>query len=474
VNVPISALPRTEPSLPGSGSARSVRHFSCFSCLQLAALLGLAACASAPTRAALTGDLTSLKAAVSDAEGRGELGHARVRELAAAVLRRELVSLHAPDARFPELRPCATNIRGVLEDVAAGASESAAPASVALIDAGSSPPGPRADVARSPVLRARQAVGEAAGTTRRAFMLHGDAEVRRAALAAALDTADPADVPALLEAARLDPDLEARASAVRALGRVGGVAVVLGLADVWPSAPPEQRRYIAEAWATPASFVAGGERELVSIVEAESSVPATFAALLLADKAAGPAGLTTAALLRAMRGADSERRLLAVAASPWSDAELRAAILALSSSEDPATRVLALLRRVEHALVTSEDLAALRKLSVDAQQPVAPVARAVLARAGDASVKPGLESDLGLPRANQRTLAAVALILLEEWSAAAHALADDSPEVRRAVACQVLSEPELASARGQGGLADSRPFGPLAPDVVALLLPAPP
>ena len=38
-------------------------------------------------------------------------------------------------------------------------------------------------------------------------------------------------------------------------------------------------------------------------------------------------------------------------------------------------------------------------------------------------------------------LAAWSLLALEDWSGAAHALGDDSPAVRRALACRVLAEP---------------------------------
>ncbi|HTV24687.1 MAG TPA: hypothetical protein VMG12_38610, partial [Polyangiaceae bacterium] len=70
-----------------------------------------------------------------------------------------------------------------------------------------------------------------------------------------------------------------------------------------------------------------------------------------------------------------------------------------------------------------------------------------LARAGKAEVKKALRADLEARGADRRTLAALALLELEDWPGAARALGDDSPRVRRAVACQVLAERGVA---GQG------------------------
>jgi HEAT repeat protein len=461
VNVPISAPRPTESSarLPYSRQ------------LALALAVSCCACTAAPTRAALSGDLTALKAAVTSAEQQGQLGRGRVRQLAEAVLTRELVSLAGPELAFPQLGSCAEAVTGVLSDLAEREGELGEAAAIALIDAGVTPPVAASD-AHTPALLARQAIGVDAGIRRRAFMLHGDVEVRRAALTAAWHSADPGDVPALLEAARVDPDPEARGSASWALGRVGGAAVVLGLRDLWPRAAPLLRRRIIEAWSMPGSFDAGGERELVAVVETESSLPAVLAALSLHQKNAGPPGLATAALLRALAGVDTERRLFTLLGAPWSDPELRAAIVSLVSSKDAATRVVALLRLSEHAEIDAASLAELRKLSLDPTLPVALVARAVLARAGDASVKPGLLRDLAAPRADHRTLAAVALISLKQWSAAAHALADDSPQVRRAVSCQLLAEPAFALTPEERTSAPERPFGPRSPALLPLLLPA--
>jgi hypothetical protein len=90
-----------------------------------------------------------------------------------------------------------------------------------------------------------------------------------------------------------------------------------------------------------------------------------------------------------------------------------------------------------------------------------------LARNGDASVKGALRTDLKAARGRDRMLAALALAQLEDWGAAAHALADDSPAVRQTVACQLLAEPHAP-----GGPEQAREvlFGPLAPELTQQLL----
>jgi len=192
-------------------------------------------------------------------------------------LQRELSSAPPPSTdaatdAFPDISACAPELRSVLEDVASGTSEYSAPAALALIDAGYS--APRAAGATSEAVQAREAVGRRAGARRRASFLHGDAAVRRGALGAALEgaaDADAADIAALAEAARLDPDPEARRLAIRALGRVGNGASVQALDDVYAAALPEDRREIVLAWSLPASFVAGGGTELEALARAGAS-----------------------------------------------------------------------------------------------------------------------------------------------------------------------------------------------------------
>lgn len=407
----------------------------------LAALV-LAACTSAPARTALQGDLPALKASIAQAEQQNRLGSSDAKALAGAVLERELGSLAATDDTFPDVARCARRIRPALEGVASSSSEYSAPAALALIDAGfSAPRTPRADGAGQAV-RARQAVGARAGSRRRAFLLNGDASVRRAALSAALVSLDPADIPALGEAARLDPDPEARALAIRALGRIGSVAAVLALNDVFASAAPAERREVALAWSGPASFAAGGRARLEDLAQG-SGEASLIGALVLLQRAPDSA-LASAALVRAIAGEPLATRLLAIEAAPWSDGAARAAIATARKHQDPTTRVLALWRFAVAGELDAEGTGALEQLGTDGVTPVGAVARAALARAGQAGVKAALRADLAARPAERRTLAALSLLELGDWAGAARALGDDSPRVRRAVACHMLAEPATA------------------------------
>jgi hypothetical protein len=298
------------------------------------------------------------------------------------------------------------------------------------------------------------------------LFLHGDATVRRAALGAALEgaaEAEPADVSALAEAARLDPDLEARKLAIRALGRIGNRASVVALTDVYSASGPDEQREVVLAWSARASFGAGGVAELEALARDDSD-EAVLAAIALSGHAE-TAALGSATLQRAIEGERSQQRLDAIARAPWSDAKLRQAIVAARKHPDPSTRVLALWRCVEanasEAGVTEE----LSQLASDTTTPVGVVARAVLARAGKADVKAALQADLAARSADRRTLAALALLELKDWAGAARALGDDSPSVRRTVACQVLAE------RAAGRASGDRPAVIAgAPPVVPLLL----
>jgi len=265
----------------------------------------------------------------------------------------------------------------------------------------------------------------------------------------------------------LDPDPNSRELALGALGAIGGARVVLGLRDLWAGAAAEQRLAIVEAWALPATFGAGGERELARTAELGSGTTAVAAALELSAQAAGPDGLAQGVLARALRGADRSARLLALYEVPWADAELRALILEAQSSPDDATRLLSLWRQVEQGPLPAAQQEALRALAAAQDTVVGLLARATLARAGDSSASAGLLGDLGAPRARDRILAALALVTLQQWASAAHALGDDSPLVRQTVACQMLAEAPRGASETELGRAQS--FGPFASKLTTLL-----
>ncbi len=407
---------------------------------------------------------------MSRADRAGQLERSTVLELAAAVLRRELSSVRQPLTSFPSLAPCAHDLSGVLREVAAGSAEPAAFAALTLLDAGLDAPDP--DGAGEPtasIVQARRALGPSAGARRRTLMLHGDADVRRAALEAAAHSGDPADARPLLEVARLDPDPSNRGAALRALGALGGAEVVVGLADLWAMAETEQRLQIIEAWAAPPSFGSGGRAQLLRAAELESGVVAVAAALELMRRDAGAEaeGVATTLLGGALRGSDISARLLALYEVPWSNPALQPLVLEAQSSPDAAARWVSLFRQVEQGKAAEPARQALRTLASEQGATLGLLARMTLAGAGEAGVKAALRADLKAPRGRDRMLAALALAELNDWGAVAQALADDSPSVRQTVACQLLAEPRSEAPAQQ---LRSELFGPLAPELTRQLL----
>lgn len=430
----------------------------------------LAACTTPPVRAALERDLTQLKAEVRQAGEAGKLDASSTRDLARAVLARELASLRAPEDEFPPVDTCAGEVRGVLEELAEAGGDFAGAAGVTLIEAGYDAP---SGGGHTPVaVAARTALGGASAARRRAYLLHGDVEVRWAALRAAAASADRTDTRALLEAARLDPNSRARQLAVRALARLGGEDVVLGLVDVWQGASHDLRLEIISAWAAPPNLATGGERELVNVAESAPSELQVAAAVQLERRSAGPPALSTRVLLDALGGSDDPAQRRALRFAPWQNPELRAAIREAASSDNSKTRLLASLRLVEHGQLEAperERLAQTSEAEAEAAPALATLARALLARAGDARGRAALSRDVTEAAAgDQRMLAALGLAWLDAWAAAARALADDSPEVRRRVACEFLTPEDGAGEEGRREL-----FGPLAPDLLALVGAAP-
>lgn len=404
-------------------------------------LIATLACGVTPLqRAALTQDLPTFRAAAEAAARRGAMSERNARALARAVLRRELFTrdVVADDRSFGG-RACMRRMGDALRELARDADEQAAHATFSLIDAGLVAPAEPGDfgAADHAMVQARRTVGVRAGARRRSYLRHGDRRVRRAALRAALDSQDVGDVSALLEAARLDPDPSSRRLAIRVLGTLGGAETVLSLRDLWGPATEELRLAIVAAWSAAPTIEQGGERELLHAAESGEGLVAVSAAAALVRSGRGPSGLAEGVLQRAIAGQDLRTRLWALDQVPLTPV-IATAVREASRSPNPETQTLALARMARQAPLDAASITALRALALDGSQPTAVVALSVLSAAGDASVVPALRRDLGAARAHERSLAARALIAARDWNGAVPALADDSPRVRRRVACRML------------------------------------
>jgi hypothetical protein len=406
----------------------------------------LSACGSPNViESAFYGDLASLKKEIAAAQQSGALDdRGSVEALARAVARRELRSSKGRSAvdRVRDLRLCAKSVLPELEEKARALDDAGAEATLVLGELGErdltelTRKYAQASSGAWRAVAARGASSRRDGALRRRFVVDPDERVRRQALSAALALRDPADLPTLLEAARLDPDLLNRSFAARAAGHIGGGPAVLALKDLFPRATEGDQLAIVEAWSFPESFKAGGDAQLLRIAESDVGLARIAAAQALArsDGSAAPTG--NSVLVRAVKEGALDERRLAIRLVPLST-DGATALLDASRDADKHVAMLAdarLLHSSSHRAPARERLRALAKES----DSVGREARAALAAVQDSSVTTLLRAELSAQEPARRRYAATALMRLGGYSAAAAALADDDPAVRVGVACALL------------------------------------
>ncbi|MGA3120422.1 MAG: hypothetical protein ABSF69_06580 [Polyangiaceae bacterium] len=410
---------------------------------------------SSAMRAVNRGDFEALRAAIVAREASGQLSTGEAVSLAKAVAGRELRIAQASDAveRVRDIRSCARELDAALAVRMRTRDAAGAEAALARIEAR----GLEFDEART-LAADRDTPWRAFGARLlirpqdRAARLRGfldvDPGVRRQAVRAARDAADPQDLSALAEAARLDPEPLVRTEAVRAIAAlpaISGDGVSLVLRDIWWVGDDGLREDIAWAWSRAALWNAGG-REALRFVIATDHGPGAIeaAAAVLARRDAG-ADLTETAAAQFIRfiAADSlQYRLQAIAQVriaqvPIADAGLIVALRAAATDVDPAVRIAAL-----EQLVRAGDRAARSQLEAMAApgSPQATRARIALAMAGDRAVEGWIERDLSAAACDEDRLdAAVALGALRVPARAAPLLADASARVRARAACTILA-----------------------------------
>ena len=221
-------------------------------------------------RAAESGDYAALEASLNGLDD-VDLGDAQ--DIAKRVLEREIETAQGPVGRrgLDALGSCGKHVADSIDRRSQRDDELAAFAARLRLELGQAPPlafagrvddpAPhwRAAAARSMTVPAPDPSGERrrddrvrAGIWRRKLMLDPSGDVRIAALRAAVDAADPEDLPAVLEAARLDPEPEARLMAIQAIGAIGNRRAVLALKDLWARSDEPARMAIVGAWAAAA------------------------------------------------------------------------------------------------------------------------------------------------------------------------------------------------------------------------------
>jgi HEAT repeats len=438
--------------------------------LLLLSMVLLAGCAASPAmRAARSGDLGRLKAAIASERARGSLDRERVADLAREVGERELLSARGADAiaRIEDARSCTHPFAETLEARARSSDDVGATAVLALLDGGSSEAESidrekllhRYAGSESPLWRAVAArASRAPGTGRGKFFADPDERVRLAALRAALERPDPEGSPGLLEAARIDPNPLARSLAVRAAGAVGHTTVVLALHDLYATAGEDLRQAIVEAWATPGSAPFGGARELLHVTETDLGAPGVEAAarLLQLRAAKSPdvdeeaARTAVQVLARGVREGVTHNRLFAIAQVPLLSSAagpdvgpIRDAVVRASQGEDETIRAAALARLLELPDQRASALSALQKAAAKGSR----AALFALAPTKDKTAVEGLAKETATRDAEARLAAARALIEADAMDRAADLLADSDPHVRMSASCALI-----VASRRWGGL----------------------
>jgi HEAT repeat protein len=415
----------------------------------------LMGCSVSPAvQAAREPNYPKLEKAIDAEKKSGELDEGEVEDIAEAIAEGEIERAKgvAGEAILPAFSGCAKELEGALEDRFDKGDDIGAVAASLLLSAGLVDEDEYVDFATEndprPAYRAlgaRGLIDEDTFELRRKMFVDLDERVRSNALKAALTAPSAADFDSLVEAARVDPLPAARASAVRALGRVGGERAVIALKDIWLRADPRWKESLVAGYIAPPTFEVGGRAELVRIAE-EGGAGSIAAAVVLSRVAVDEAPdrqareVARQVLLRAIKLGTREDRTFAMIMAP-SDKDVLAALREAKADSDAGIALVAL-GRLAYEGDDKEKKAARDKLLEIAKSddPEANRAMGELAGMSDKRVTPLLEKQLGSESPFARAYAARQLVLLGEYQKAAKALADKDVNVRAGVACAVLGK----------------------------------
>ncbi len=435
-----------------------------------AALVGPSACAVSPAvSAARRGDNAAVARAIEPDLRAGRLGNDDAEAIARAVAENALATKgEGARDRVRELRTCASALISALEDRSKTHDAAGAEAAMALLDVGALSPGDARDWLHDAsddwrAVGVSGLVREQDGRAREQALLDPSAKVRRAAMRASAAAKAAGDVPALLEAARLDPDLMARSEAVRAIARIDPAStdVVHRLKDAWTSADDALREDIARAWIAPHLAAAGGAEELRYLLAAGHGPGVVSAAALVAMGAAPPTEKRASTTRRRRARSPSSfarsiNRLVASECLRWRWRRSRTTKSAPPSSGRRSRRATSRRARPRGRACSSgrPSTTPPRRRSSPSRAPTRgaaarrPRPRPSRSRAGPASRSPptakspskrGSRPISKSPDATTKLLAASALASLHRAARAALLLADPDAHVRTSAACTVLA-----------------------------------
>lgn len=410
----------------------------------ICALGVLAACSSIPgLKDARQADFPGLRKSL---EGQ-DLQPRQVRTLAEATLSAEIVRAKDRQDRpfIRSLRACSGRLLNALEKRAQKKDGVGAEAALLLLESdrikGAATRYADEEDGAWRALSARAARTE--DELRREYFTDDDQRVRRAALLAAREAAEDADIEDLLEVARLDPDPLTRSRAYQVLGHIGGERVTLALRDRFEAADEQMRLAIVDAWSKTGLYEKGGRAHLARLLTHENGFDALHAASVLAgDEDESLRNRALNRLIRFTKDGTTEERRMALRLLPVSERDARIRLLELTRVENEQVAVIAWARLLGHA---SHRAKAQKKLLAWAKSDseVALQARSALSASGDERILPLMLEQMTSSAPQTRRVAGSALIRLGAFSEVAPLLADEDPEVRRYVACRVLARPPL-------------------------------
>ena len=419
-------------------------------------LLVIVSCGgSEAVSAARRGDVAAVAKAIETDYRAGRLGNDEAARIARAVAENAIESAKGDDAqtRVRELRTCARSLTSALDERSKTHDAAGAEAAMALLEIDELSDNAAREYLQDTndewrAVGARGLVRERDFEARGKALVDPSAKVRRAAMRASGQAKDARDVPALLEAARVDPDMMARSEAVRAIARIDprGGDTAQRLHDLWQNADDALREDIAHAYVSTNIAASGGSEELRVLLAAKHGPGVISAAAFVIMRPDAKFDDETrksaiSIIVRTIDEAPRRERLLAIAMAPLSNADVRAAVKrAADETNDLESRESALSKLLE---VPSEHEAAKRALiafaSPNTEEHLARRARLALAADGELAVQGWIEADLKSSDPSTRLLAANALASLHRVARAAPLLADPDAHVRTSAACTVLA-----------------------------------
>ncbi len=423
--------------------------------LALSALVS-SGCASSPlVKVADKPDFPALAKGIDAEKRAGRLSKGDVRDIAEAVAKGEVRRAKGPEGEriLVSFGSCANELEGALDDRYDKGDDMGALAANVMMSSGVVGIGKYVRFARDNdprgafrALGARGLVSDGDFALRRKLFVDLDERVRVNALKAAMTAPSKDDLELLIEAGRVDPHPDARAAAVRAIGRVGGERAGEALKDIWIRADATLRDAIVDGFMAPRSYEAGGREQLVKAAESgqSGSIQAAIALSHVSiDEAVDRSAhdIAMGVLLRTIKIGTRADRTLAMLSSP-SDAEVMKALREAKDDTDAGIALIALGRLAREGKDEAEKKAAREGLLKIAKgkDSEAPRAMGELASLGDRRAVPLLEKALSSKSAFERGYAARNLVVLGELTKAAKVLADSDVYARASTACAVIHE----------------------------------